>query len=149
MTKRKKPTLYVTRGLPGSGKSTWAAQEVISAKQSGQDTVIVNKDDIREELSKKGWVWSHEAEKEVVAARDKVIVGALSRGESVISPDCNFGGHKDRLQELARTYGAEFCLVDFTNVPVEECIARDAKRPEGKRVGKKGLTCLQVAEGAF
>jgi len=137
MRKKRKLTLTMTRGIPASGKTTWAEQEVINAKACGEKVVIVNKDDIRAELVKQGWKWSHETEKEVIEIRNKAIVGALAHGESVICSDCNFGKHKQRLSDLARKYGAEFRVVDFTHVPLETCIERDSKRPEGKRVGEK------------
>lgn len=119
--------LTMCRGLPGSGKSTWAAKEAQKTSAT-----VVNKDDIRKELTANGWKWSNENERDVIAIRDSRIGGALKAGFSVISSDCNFGKHKLSLKALADKYGAEFVVKDFTAVPLETCIERDSRRTEGK-----------------
>lgn len=129
------PTLTITIGVPGSGKSTWAA------KQTAKDPSIriINKDDIRKELTVKGWTWTHENERDVIQLRDTRIAEALNAGFSVISSDCNFGKHKLALRELARQCNALFRVRFFTDVSLETCIERDAKRTEGK-VGADVIT---------
>jgi predicted kinase len=113
--------LIMTMGLPGSGKSTWAAEQ--------EGFKVVNKDNIRAALAQTGWVWSHKNEEDVLKERDQLIVEWLGSGHSVISSDTNFGRkHKVRLSELARTMGAEFEIKRF-DVPLEVCIERDASRP--------------------
>ena len=97
----KKLKLICCIGLPGSGKSTWAKEQTGFA--------VINKDEIRKDLAKQGWVWSRENEKDVIQARDTQIVAALAGGHSVISTDTNFGRkHKVRLEHLAKQFGAEF-----------------------------------------
>jgi len=41
--------------------------------------------------------------------------------------------------ELAARFHASFEVHDFTDVPVEECLRRDAGRPDGERVGDEGI----------
>lgn len=120
--------LTITRGLPGSGKSYWAAQQ--------KDAVVVTKDDIRASLKKP---WSNDLEKEVLRIRDFKISQGLSAGKHVISADTNFGSkHEPRLRGLATKYKAEFVVNDsFLQVSVDECIRRDAGREEYERVGEK------------
>lgn len=121
--------LTMCQGLPGSGKTYWALQQVV---YDIPRTKRVNKDDIRRELETGGWQWSQENEAEVVKIRDSRIVNALQHGYDVISDDTNFGRkHKVRLEQLARENGATFEIRDFTKVPVDECVRRDALR-EGK-----------------
>lgn len=97
---------------------------------------MVNKDDIRAELTKLGWVWSHENEKDVLEERDNRVRAALREGRDVISSDTNFGRkHKVRLEQLAREAGAEFIVKDF-DVPLEVCIERDSKRYGAAHVGE-------------
>jgi len=123
--------LTMLQGLPGSGKSFYAAR---------QDAVVVNKDEIRAALSAAtGWVWSLKNEQDVIAQRDQVIIEALAAGNNVISSDTNFAKvHKVRLEQIARENGAEFEVVKFTDVPIETCIERDKLRdsPVGESVIK-------------
>lgn len=121
--------LIMTQGLPGSGKSYWAAQ------QTG--AIVVNKDDIRRELAKSGWVWSHENEKDVITLRDSYIEQGLGEGKDVIVADTNFGRkHKVRLEGIARKFGAKFEIKRF-DTPIELCIERDNARPDATRVGER------------
>ena len=127
------PTLTYTVGLPGSGKSYWAAEQAANGA-----TVIVNKDDIRRRFEATGWKWSHEAEKEVEWERDDLIKDALRAGLDVISSDTNFARkHKVRFEQLARQFGAELVKKDFTRVPIDVCIERDSRREGKARVGEK------------
>jgi predicted kinase len=123
------PTLTMTRGLPASGKSYWAAEQ--------PDTVVVNKDDIRKELEIGGWKWSKEGEKHVIAIRDQRIEQALKDGKNVVSSDTNLAPkHKERFMQIAKQHKAIFIIKDFTKVPLDICIQRDSKRTEGQ-VGEK------------
>lgn len=127
--------LIVTRGLPGSGKSTWAAEEKARLEANHYECVIVNKDDIRKELVATGWVWSQKNEQDVIRIRDLQIRTALNVGQFVISSDCNFGKHKEHLRTIAKDCGVSFRLKDFTSVDVPTCVRRDAARPADQRVG--------------
>lgn len=123
------PKLIATVGLPGSGKSYWAAQ---------QKAAVINKDDIRRQLEKKGWVWSRENEKDVITKRDDLIRQALELGWDVIAADTNLAQkHIEALKQLAKKYDAEFEIKDFTDVPIDLCIERDSKREGKANVGEK------------
>jgi predicted kinase len=121
-------TLTITRGLPGSGKTTWARQQ--------PRAVRVNRDDLRLMLHGgmlgQGW-----AEKQVTVAQRAQIEALLRSGINVISDDTNLRAKVVReLAELALHCGADVVYRDFTDVPVEECIARDAQRDAAARVGE-------------
>ena len=122
--------VILTRGLSGSGKTTWAKEQV----DKGQgNTVIVCKDDIR------GMLWnsaySSGREKMVKDVRNTLIQLALSEGKNVIVADTNFDNH----EQVVRDIVSEWCkknnkqvsvrVQDFTHVPLNVCIERDAKRP--------------------
>lgn len=117
--------LIMTKGLPGSGKTTWAR---------AQGKKRVNKDDLRDMLDK--GVHSSKNEKFILDIRDFIVTVALSEGHDIIVDDTNFAPkHEKRLRELAENNNAVFEVKDFTNVSLEECIKRDAKRDN--KVGEK------------
>ena len=133
--------LLILQGLPASGKTAWALEQC--AKDP--NIVRVSKDDIRAELRAAGWVWSQEGEKEVIKLRDLKIYQALAGDHDVISDDTNLGRkHKVRLSEIARQFGADFEVKSFLNVTAEECIKRDAARPEAQRVGASVIKRMQA-----
>lgn len=138
--------LLMCRGLPASGKSKFA----LELKQSDPDNwVIINKDDLRLQLSMTGWVWSPKNESTLIALRDKNIIAALKSGKSVISSDCNFGRHEGTLRKIAEDCGAEFKIEDFTGVPISVCIARDDQRTGSARVGRKVIEGMAEANGIY
>ena len=142
------------QGLPGSGKSTWAKAEIDrlgSGQHEAQFAIRVNKDDIRAEIVAYDptWVWSHEKEHEVVGIRDQRIQKAfkIQGAMVVISDDTNFGRkHKTRLAQLAHECGATFEVKRF-DVPVDECIRRDALREGKARVGEKVIRDMAARYG--
>ncbi len=123
--------LLMLKGLPGSGKSTWARQFV----SENQDWVRINKDSIREMMGG----WTFKKEKLVIKFRDVIVETVLADKKNVIVDDTNFDPkHEKRLQQLADIYGAEFS-VKFFDTPIEECIKNDLKRlaSTGERVIRK------------
>ena len=119
--------LLMLKGLPASGKSTYARK----LTQSGY--VRVNKDDLRQMLN--DGKWSSINEKRILHFRDRIIGRSLDDGCSVVIDDTNFAPqHESRLKELAKLHNATFDT-KFFDTPVEECIRRDNKRANG--VGAK------------
>lgn len=116
--------LIMCKGLPASGKSTWAKT---------QNAIRISKDDLRTELH--NGVWSRENEKEVIKERDKRIIEGLKTSD-VVSDDTNLAPkHQERLKQLARECGAEFEIKYFTDVSLDECLKRDKNRENS--VGEK------------
>jgi predicted kinase len=132
--KKEKPvtTLTMTKGLPGSGKTTWAREQVLKAIPGS--VVIVCKDDLRAMLHADRWHGKNE--RQVVKARDALVELFLLQGISVIVADTNLNpAHEERLARMAETRGARFFVKDFTDVRLNTCISRDLKRE--KSVGEK------------
>jgi len=117
--------LIITRGLPASGKSTWAIEQI--AKNPGR-TIRVNRDDIRASIHG-GGKWSKTKEKATVAVRDAMIRAGLAQGLTVICDDTNLPQKVvDDLTFLAHEAKADVLVQDFTHVSPEECIKRDLAR---------------------
>lgn len=120
--------LVMTKGLPASGKSTYAKM----LTEGGY--YRVNKDDIREMLFGEHYKRKHE--KQVIWTRDALIREALGHNKSVVVDDTNFNpAHERTLRKIAAEFNAEFEVNDsFLKVSIEECVRRDLKRP--KSVGE-------------
>jgi len=124
-------TLTITRGLPGSGKTTWAR------RQAG--AVRVNRDDLRRMLhgGPLGLGW---AEVQVTIAQRALVEALLRAGVNVICDDTNLRARYVReLTDLATACGADVAVRDFTDVPIEVCIERDAGREGTERVGEEAI----------
>lgn len=119
--------LYVTKGLPASGKSTWAKEKV--AKEP--NTVIVNRDKIREMLKGvySNFPFGSSMENLVTEIEHTAFQTAMSQGYSVIMDATNFRWGLNKTY-IKSTYDAELEIVDFTDIPLEECIKRDKERAE-------------------
>jgi predicted kinase len=120
--------LIITKGLPGSGKTTWARAYL----QAHPETVNLCKDDLRQQFAD-----TDRREDLVIQIRDRLTIHYLRSRYSVIWSDTNLNPfHTDRARELAEQNAAEFQIQDFTKVPLNECIRRDAQRasPVGQNI---------------
>lgn len=129
-------TLIAMRGLPASGKSTYAIDLVT---QDPLRWVRVNRDLLRLMLHNGIYLpdgdGSDGTERTIRFARDGVIKAMLERGLNVIVDDTNLPNRSIReLYNLAKFARTDFDIVDLTDVPVETCIARNAQRDEAHRV---------------
>lgn len=112
--------LLMLKGLPASGKSTFALNLVRDG------WTRVNKDDIRATLHNGKWTKGNE--NQVLSVRDAIISDALGRGRNVVVDDTNFAPkHSDRLAQIAKEHGAYFHTKSF-NTDVDTCIERDLNR---------------------
>lgn len=120
--------VIICKGLPASGKSTWANAYIAD----NPNFVKIEKDEIRKKsnLFKDG-VYNYKRGDEgiVLKERDRLMNEALSKGKSVISADTNLT-QKNILQisNIAKKYGAEVEIVYFLDVPLRELIERDRVR---------------------
>jgi predicted kinase len=129
--------VILTVGLPASGKSTWAREEV---KRSKSEKMIVNRDDLRKMLfgleTLKKYRYSNEKEKIVTAVQHAIATMLLDRGKSVIVADTNLNSraHAD-YAHLAGQFDAKITEKLFTEHP-RVLIDRDSRRREqvGERV---------------
>ena len=131
------PTLRITIGLPGSGKTTHAREWV---DQDPTKFCRVNRDDLRNMLHG-SYLGTRYQEEMVTSARDAAVAKLLRTGISVIADDTNLRwSHVDRLRKLADRAGADFEIVSLLNVPMNTCIERDKSR--ANPVGEKVITTM-------
>jgi predicted kinase len=124
-------TIIMTRGLPGSGKSTWAQDQV--KKHPGQYKIIAN-DDLRNMMD--NGRYSRQNEKFMLSCRDNLIALALDEGFIPIVDATHLNPiHINHIQGLWSEQGVEITTQDFTDVPIEVCIERDLHRMHS--VGEK------------
>ena len=117
--------ILILKGLPASGKSTWA-KELVAVNHNW---VRVNKDDLRAMMN--GGVFSGKLEKHIVRTERELVENALKLGKNVIVDDTNFNpNHEIFFRALAYQYSAEV-EVKFFDTPLAMCISRDNKRPNG------------------
>lgn len=118
-------TLYVTRGIPASGKTTWAKAWVAVDPTT---RVRINRDDFRAMLYGDSTDYSWPQEVAVTEASRTAVKALLKAGRDVVADDMNL--RPKYVREWARfasANGAEFEVVEFP-LSVEESIERDAKR---------------------
>lgn len=123
-----RPTLILTVGPPGCGKTTYA-QEYI---KEHIDTIWISSDKIREEL------WGNEAiqgdNNKVFSLMQSRTIEALNNGMSVIY-DCTNMTRKDRFYIISICPKFVKIEAHIIWLPIETCIERDATRE--RTVGKE------------
>lgn len=127
------PILTLTRGLPASGKTTWARQ---------QPAVRVNRDDLRRMLFR-DVIHSRAQEEQVTTAQQAQVRALLRSGISVVVDDTNLRARYVRQwQSLASEAGASVSFKDMTDVPLSVCIARDSMREPEDQVGEEVIRSM-------
>ena len=116
--------LIITRGLPASGKSTWAKQWVL---EDPEYRVRINQDDIRLMLGK---YWVPSREKLVQEIQFNAIIEALNREFDVVIDNTNLNNKVlDQFNRLIKTFeDYEIEYKDFFDTPLSVCIERDKNR---------------------
>lgn len=132
-TEKRAGKLMMLRGLPRSGKSTWAKEWVLT---SG-NWYRVNKDSLRTMLHADKW--TPQNEKITMKAQDAIVRSLISSGKNVLIDDTNLGDyHHDRWQNIAKELGAAFEMKTF-NADIAELVQRDemADEKRGRHVIEK------------
>jgi predicted kinase len=128
--------LIITRGLPGSGKTT-AARAWVAGDRANR--ARVNRDDLRAMLDD-GEFEKGVTEPRILATRDAAILGLLAKGLNVICDDTNLPQRTARdLARLAKRAAADFYVYDHTHVPLETCLERNAARTDKPAVPEAAI----------
>lgn len=119
--------ITMLKGLPASGKTVWANEQV-----QNSSALRICRDDIRKMLGG----YSPTREKDVLRLRNYLIECGIQMRKNIIVDDTNLNPkHEKYLRQLASKLGVKFEVNDsFLNVTPEECVERDQKRGE-KAVG--------------
>jgi predicted kinase len=131
--------LVITRGLPASGKSTWAKAWVL---EDPTKRARLNRDDYRAMMFGLAGVLPHDLEVAIQDASKVAATKLLTAGWSVVADDMNLRPKYIREWErLARSAGAKLVIKEF---PIElgEAIDRDYKR--GRKIG--ATVMMEIAE---
>lgn len=130
-------TIICTRGLPASGKSTWALAWVAA---DPQNRVRIGRDPIRDLLYGERRL-TNDQESFITKIQTKAVETALGSGKDVVIDDMHLKlSYLNKWRNLAARKGYGFEVKDF-NTPVDECIMRDADRGHG-HVGAEVISKL-------
>ncbi len=133
--------VIIMKGLPGSGKSTYAKNLVAEQPNIYKR---INRDDLR--MMFDNGATSDGNEKFVKKVRDVLIIKALEEGKHVIVDDTNLSEtNHTRIKQLVQEFNKlhnDTVVVEVKEMttPIEECIARDAQRE--KPVGEKVIRTM-------
>ena len=137
-----KHELIILQGIPSSGKTTWAKNWV---NEDSEHRVRFNRDDIRNMLGK---YWVPSRESLINAIYESFLNQAMLEGYDIVLDNMNLNQKTlAKIKETVEEFNKWISLspVDlhynikyqtFFDTPLEECIARDAKRenPIGEEV---------------
>lgn len=129
--------LVVTRGIPASGKTTWARAWVAEDEEG---RCRVNRDDLRQNLYGRDAPLPSALEEALTTIQHAGVAKLLQTGRSVVVDDMHLRrSYVERWRAIAEEQGAELVVVTFEHVPLETCISRDRARAEddgGRHVGE-------------
>ena len=135
--------IILTRGIPASGKSTWAKQEVL---KDPEHSIRINRDDLRNMCGK---YWVPAREKYITACKGTILINAINfKFDTIIIDEMNLNPKENRyLKDMVSMMNDTFKdnndkyiieIKDFTNVSLDVCLERDSKRenPIGDNVSR-------------
>lgn len=115
--------LIICRGLPASGKSTWAKQWVL---EDPEHRVRINQDDIRLMLGK---YWVPAREPIVGTIQQEAILAAMSFGVDIVIDNTNLNKKVvDAYIQVAEEFKYTVEYEDFFNISFGECLRRNVIR---------------------
>ncbi len=138
-------TVIITRGLPASGKTTWSRKWVHDHPSYKR----INRDDLRMMIYEN--MWNKKREEAVLLARKEMIWAFLTARYNLVLDDTNLDPSRmaetleivqDWKDDISQDPGGreielKIRIKDFTKVPLEECIRRNAKRKGSIRVPER------------
>lgn len=115
--------LIICRGLPASGKTTWAKEWVM---EDPEHRVRINLDDIRSMLGK---YWVPAREPIVSVIQQEAILAAMNFGVDIVIDNTNLNKKVvDAYVKVAEKFKYTVEYEDFFNVSLGECLRRNVIR---------------------
>lgn len=137
-------TLLILRGAPGSGKSTWIEQNGLLPYTLCPDTLRIMCSST--ELKADGGyaiTRNQETEQATWKILFELLEFRMSRGEfTVIDATASKTRDIKQYKDLADQYRYRMFVVDFTDVPLETCLAQNKMRPEYKWVPEESIRSI-------
>lgn len=133
-------TLYVTRGLPGAGKTTWAKEFVAV---DPENRVRVNRDDLRMMMYGVKTGLTFQQEELITLASKGLVEKALKDGRTVVVDDMNLRPKYVReWYKVALECGADDVFLSYHKADIDELMVRNKFRPESDRLPENALLTL-------
>ena len=115
--------LIICRGLPASGKTTWAKEWAMG---DPEHRVRINQDDIRLMLGK---YWVPAREPIVGAIQQEAVIAAMNFGVDIVIDNTNLNKKVvNAYIKVAEKFNYTVEYEDFFNVSIGECLRRNATR---------------------
>lgn len=124
--------LFITVGVSGSGKSTWAEEFV----KNNPGTVNINRDDIRFKYIQPNGSWktyefTRENEAKVTEISRQLMLEAMAESKTIICSDTNLNPYfRNKLIEFAKKHDYSYEIIEF-NISLKDAINRDYARENG------------------
>ena len=143
--------LFIMRGLPASGKTTFAHDFVRARAAEGRSAFRIGRDDLRNLLCvgsvpRKKCIGTREQEDTVTELEKTMIPLMFASGARWVVEDSTnlHPASIARLESLANDLNIPSVVIEL-DVPVEKCVARDALREDS--VGEDVIRVMATAMG--
>ncbi|MBQ8706854.1 MAG: AAA family ATPase [Succinivibrionaceae bacterium] len=131
--------LLLTRGLPGSGKSTWI-------RESGLETYTISTDRLRllysaPQLGIDGAIEvSQKVNRIIFKTLVEMLETRMENGDLSVIDACHTRtADFDKYKDLVKTYRYRVVMKDFSGVGLAECKRRNMLRPELERLPEHAI----------
>lgn len=131
--------LYILRGSPASGKSTWIKENHLESYTLAADSIrLLYEAPVLNNMG--NFCITQKNDTEVWALLMKLLEKRMSNGEFVIVDATHYKSTLiNKYKNLVEKYRYRVNIVDFIDVPVEELLKRNAQREEYKRVPEETI----------
>lgn len=136
MNNTSRPTIFFLKGLPASGKSTWALGKIDELKQD--NVVYINRDSVRKQMFPNnydnfwnGYKFNSVNENSVTKFCEEMLLDGLKNSKNIIIDNLNLNPkYEKEMRNYAKMFDYQFELIDLTHISLFTCAERDSKRKD-------------------